>query len=206
MNYWKRLMPARVTDFFQLKPASLWHLHKPHMSALVQPPIVAQVVERIYECSSDLNFVRELLSKLKAYYNWIAHNRDFEQEGLLSIISPYESGMDWKASFDPVVGFKGRANWRLFLKVMQVDAGNFFANYNLQKIYRQDRFLVKDAAFNTIYAQSLDSMAKLCELAGDADASIFRARCRQTEESIFTRMYDSEAKAFMIWLAVSSES
>ncbi|WP_439883296.1 amylo-alpha-1,6-glucosidase [Pontibacter sp. MBLB2868] len=195
--YWKHPFPARLTDFFQLKPTSVLRLTKPHMTALVQPPLVAEAVQRIYQHTKDIDFVREMLPKLKAYYNWLHQNRNFEGEGLLSIISPYESGMDWKASFDPVLGFKrGKGDWRLFLKVLWLEMGNFRCGYDLESIYRQDNFIVKDVAFNTIYAQNLQALSELCSLTGDPDAEEFKVRSDQCCESILKYMYNSEDEAF----------
>ncbi|GAB3542451.1 trehalase family glycosidase [Pontibacter brevis] len=197
MNYWKRLWPARVTDLLQLRPRDVLRLDKPHMSALVQPPIAAQAVLRIYQHGQDLSFVGELLPKLKKYYRWLAENRDFEGEGLLSIITPFESGMDWKASYDPLLRYdRGKAGPLLFWKVLQVDAHNFLKNYNLPRIYKSNKFVVKDAAFNTIYAQNLEAMADLCQLAGDADEQYFQDQARQTADSIFRYMYDEQDAAF----------
>ncbi|ARS37688.1 trehalase-like protein [Pontibacter actiniarum] len=195
--YWKRPFPARATDVFQLRPKSLLRLTQPHMTALVQPPLVAEAVQRIYRCSHDTAYVREVLPKLKAYYDWLHRNRDFEGEGLLSIISPYESGMDWKASFDPVLGFrKGRGDWRLFLKVMWLEMGNFRRGYNLERLYEQDNFIVKDVAFNTIYAQNLQALAELCEAVGDPEAGKYKKRSDQCCESILKYMYNEADAAF----------
>ena len=197
MNYWKRLWPARVTDLLQLRPRDVLRLHRPHMSALVQPPIAAQAVLRIYQHGQDLSFVREMLPKLKKYYRWLAENRDFEKEGLLSIITPFESGMDWKASYDLLLRYdRGKAGPLLFWKVLQVDAHNFLKGYNLRAIYKSNRFIVKDAAFNTIYAQNLKAMAALCRVAGDEDGQRFQDQANQTAQSVFRYMYDEEDAAF----------
>ncbi|RDV13650.1 trehalase-like protein [Pontibacter diazotrophicus] len=197
MNYWKRLWPARITDLLQLRPRDVPRLYKPHMSALVQPPIAAQAVLRIYQHSQDLCFVKKLLPKLKRYYRWLAENRDFEGEGLLSIITPFESGMDWKASYDPVLKYdKGQAGPLLFWKVLQVDAHNFLKGYDLQAIYKSNRFIVKDAAFNTVYAQNLEALAELCSVAGDEDGQRFLDLAEMTEKSIFRYMYDEADAAF----------
>ncbi|WP_347158983.1 amylo-alpha-1,6-glucosidase [Pontibacter chitinilyticus] len=197
MSYWERLWPARVTDLLQLKPRDVLRLYKPHMSALVQPPLAAQAVLRIYEKSHDTAFLKEMLPKLKAYYGWLATNRDFEQEGLLSIITPFESGMDWKASYDPVLKYtKGVGGPLLFWKVLQVDAHNFRMGYNLPKIYKSNRFIVKDAAFNTIYAQNLEALAHLCSLAGDDAGPRFFAQAEKTAASILKYMYDASEAAF----------
>ncbi|MBF9252169.1 trehalase-like protein [Pontibacter sp. 172403-2] len=196
MIYWKRLMPGRITDLFQLRPASLLKLYKPHMSALVQPPLVAEAVARIYHGSQDVAFVGEMLPKLKKYYCWLLDNRDFEGEGLLSLITPFESGMDWKASYDPMLHYKGKGSPRLFWKVLQVDMYNFLHGYNLKKLYRKDEFIVKDVAFNTMYAQNLEALADLCRLMQDPDEAYFRTKAQQTAASIFRRMYNPEEKAF----------
>lgn len=195
--YWKHPFLARATDIFQLKPASLLQLTRPHMTALVQPPLVAQAAERIYRHTHDKAFLREMLPKLKRYYKWLLHHRDFEQEGLLSIISPYESGMDWKASFDPVLNYgKGKAGAELFLKVMWLEMGNFRRGYNLQEIYRQDNFIVKDAAFNTLYVLNLEALAGLCAEVGDPEEHMFRRKAQQCSESIMRYMYNAEDQAF----------
>lgn len=197
MNYWKRLWPARITDLLQLRPRDVIRLYKPHMSALVQPPIAAQAVLRIYQHGKDLDFVKQLLPKLKLFYRWLALNRDFEGEGLLSIITPFESGMDWKASYDPLLKYEsGQAGPLLFLKVLEVDAHNFLMNYDLPRIYKSNKFVVKDVAFNTIYAQNLVALAELCHLTGDADEQLFQGQARVTEDSIFRYMYDKQDAAF----------
>ncbi|MBW7468740.1 trehalase-like protein [Pontibacter aydingkolensis] len=196
MHYWKRLWPGRSTDLLQLRPVDVLHLYKPHMSALVQPPLAAQAVLCVYKADKDIAFVKEMLPKLKRYYKWLSQNRDFEGEGLLSIISPFESGMDWKASYDPVLGYEGKGGPLLFWKVLQVDAFNFFKNYNLPEIYKSDRFIVKDVGFNTIYAQNLVALAELCGIAVDEEEHHFRKQASVTEKSIMQHMYDEQDAAF----------
>ncbi|TPE45618.1 trehalase-like protein [Pontibacter mangrovi] len=197
MSYWKRLWPGRITDLLQLRPEDVLKLHKPHMSALVQPPLAAQAVLRIYQGDEDLGFVKEMLPRLKKFYRWLAANRDFEGEGLLSIISPFESGMDWKASYDPVLGYdRGKAGPLLFWKVLQVDAHNFLKNYNLPELYKSNKFIVKDVGFNTVYAQNLEALAELCAILGDEDEAHFREQASITGQSILQRMFDEKDAAF----------
>ena len=73
MLYWNRFIPSRITDLFQKKP-SVRNFFKPHMTALIQPPLAAQAVLRIYNTIGDLSFVEEMLPRLKKYYNWLAEN------------------------------------------------------------------------------------------------------------------------------------
>ncbi len=197
MIYWNNTLPKRYTDIFQSKPGLKWKLFKTHMSALLQPPLVAQAVQKVVMASNDLEFLKEMLPNLKKFYNWIALNRDFEGQGMISIISPIESGIDWKPSFDEVVNFPpGKADWRLFVKVIGIDFRNFLNNYNDKKIYEKGYFIVKEVGFNTIYAQNLLALHQLCKKVSDPDAPIYKTRYNQTVKSILEVMYDKETAAF----------
>ena len=63
MTFWKKLIPTHYSDVLQARP-TLRNL-RPHMSALIQPPLVAQALERIHQCTADDWFLREMLPKLK---------------------------------------------------------------------------------------------------------------------------------------------
>ena len=196
MIYWDRLKPGRVTDFFQSKP-SFRNFFQSHMSALIQPPLIGQAVERIFRDTGDIDFLRRILPKLKAYYNWLASNRDLQGDKLLSIISTFESGMDWKPTYDIPLKFGPKlADANLFRKVVKVDVYNYLNNYDLEKIAKKGYFLVKDVAVNTIYAQNLRAMARLCEAAGEEGAQHFKKLADKVVESMLRLMYNKEDAAF----------
>ncbi len=194
--YWKKNLPGRFTDFFQMNASTILQLRSPHMSSIVQPPLAAQAVMQVYKETGDKSFLEEILPKLKKYYGWLQKNRDFDGDHLLSIISPFESGMDWKATFDPVLGFHGKANPKLFIKVITVDFKNFCRNYNLKKIAQADYFRVKDAGFNSVYARNLLYMAELCRIMNDSDEDKFSNLAKKVTRSIIDVMYDREDEAF----------
>ncbi|MDT0651025.1 amylo-alpha-1,6-glucosidase [Autumnicola edwardsiae] len=196
MIYWDRLKPGRLTDFFQSK-FNYKNFYKSHMSSLVQPPMAAQAVERIFEATGDKAFLQKMLPKLKKYYRWFAENRDFDGDRLLTIISPFESGMDWKPTYDVVLGRKNKkAAWDLMLKVVNVDVRNFLNNYDLDRIYEKGYFLVKDVGFNTIYTCNLQSMANICKILEDPEAEEFSLLQEEVTAAILGLMYNKEDKAF----------
>ncbi|WP_224994693.1 amylo-alpha-1,6-glucosidase [Cesiribacter sp. SM1] len=198
MIYWDRLRPGRSTDIFQLKPGLGRRFFQEHMSALIQPPLVAQAVAKIWDNTGDKEFLRLMLPKLKKFFDWIARNRDFEGDGLITIISPFESGIDFKPTFDEALGMPQRkGDWRLFLRYVGVDFRNFANNYNLKKIYKKGYFLVKEVGFNTIYAQNLFAIASLCEAVNDPDAERYRTLGRKVVNSIISVMYDEASAAFL---------
>ncbi|MEX0968458.1 MAG: trehalase-like protein [Bacteroidia bacterium] len=196
MIYWDRIKPGRITDIFQARPKFV-NFFQSHMSELVQPPFVAHAVERIYQDSDDKDFLKDMLPKLKKYYRWLAENRDFDGDKLITIISPFESGMDWKPTYDVAMGRPERkADWRLFSKVVWVDFRNYINNYDLEKIYKQEYFLVKDVGFNTIYAQNLQALARLCRIGDDEEALQFDSLADEVISSLVDIMYDKEDEAF----------
>jgi glycogen debranching enzyme len=199
MIFWKQLLPLRRTDVMQARPT--WQALRPHMSALIQPPLAGVALHALYEACGDRVYLGEMYARVKRHHEWLAKNRDFDGDGLLTIISPFESGMDWKPSYDAVLGYRQRVtpqrlySSRLYWKGVGVDLGNFLLRYDLQRIRKRARFLVKDAGFNTIYAWDLECMEKLAPLAGD-DPAIFSERRRRVLKSMLELMYDEKDAAF----------
>jgi glycogen debranching enzyme len=178
-----------------------WRALRPHMSALIQPCLAAMTLLCLFEASGDRVFLGELYAKVRRYHEWLATHRDFDGDGLITIISPFESGMDWKPSYDPVLDYMRRHTARhllassLYWRAVAVDASNFVARYDLPRIRRRERFLVKDAGVNAIYASDLAAMEKLARLVGD-DAERFAQRRRRVVDGMLSLMYDEKEAAF----------
>lgn len=198
IHYWNNVLPARATDIFQNSPSIGFNLFKSHMSSLIQPPFVAMALQRIWKSSKDERYLREMLPKLKKYFDWLAKNRDFDGDGLLSIITSFESGMDWKPSYDEVIGFKdGKASRKLFWKMINVDFHNFIRNYNNEKLRKHNKFRVKDAGFNTVYYLGLKAMGQMClDVQDTQNAKKYDDRSKQVELSMLKLMYDTDDLAF----------
>jgi len=96
MIFWSKVLPTRRTDVMQARPT--WQALRPHMSALIQPPLAGIALHALYEACGDRVYLGELYARVRRHHEWLAKNRDFDGDGLLTIISPFESGMDWKAS------------------------------------------------------------------------------------------------------------
>jgi glycogen debranching enzyme len=199
MIFWKKVLPTRRTDVMQARPT--WEALRPHMSALIQPPLAGVALHTLYEACGDRVYLGEMYARVKRHHEWLARNRDFDGDGLLTIISPFESGMDWKPSYDAVLGYRQRVTpqrlytSRLYWKGVGVDLANFVRRYDLARIRQRARFLVKDAGFNAIYAWDLECMERLAPIAGD-DPAVFAVRRRRVLQSMQNLMYDEHDAAF----------
>jgi hypothetical protein len=194
MLYWDRLTPGVWTDTFQAKFADL---NRPHMSALIQPPLSPQAVQRVWHHTNDNGFLKEMVPKMKKHFDWLAANRDLDGDGLLTIVNMFESGIDWKPSMDSIYGHTGQVNQSLYDKVISNDYYNFINNYDHIKTRAEAPFLVKEVAFNTIYARNLEVLSMLCKQIGDSDGSArYDELSKKVNHAIQSKMYDSQAAAF----------
>lgn len=195
MIFWKSFFPRSKLNIYQSKLSV--NEFRPHMSSLIQPPLAAQALWRIYEETHDLKYVSEMLPKIKRQLKWLREHRDFDGDGLISIISVFESGIDWKPSFDLVLGFSnGQATEKFFKKVISVERKNFFHRYDLKKIYKDDYFIVKETMVNTMYAKDLEMCAGLCSLMNDSEAEFYERLSQKVSDRIYEIMYDEEQLAF----------
>ena len=58
----------------------------------------------IYEQTNDTQLLREFVPKLIRYFNWWKENRDVDGNGLVTILHPWESGIDLSPAYDPALG------------------------------------------------------------------------------------------------------
>ena len=87
MIFWKQVLPRRRSDIMQAKPT--WQALRPHMSALVQPPLAGIALHTLYEACHDRVYLGEMYARVRRHHEWLASHRDFDGDGLLTIISPF---------------------------------------------------------------------------------------------------------------------
>lgn len=196
MIYWKRVLPPSIWQIIEARP-TLKRI-RPHMSSLIQPTLAAQALEQIYLETKDHKFLTAMLPKISKYHEWLISNRCFESNGLIFIISPFESGIDEKPSYDSLIGshpYKG--TFKQYLQLMLIDGRNFVMRYNLKRIYNADKFIVKDTALNTIYALDLSALSRLFNEVDDkVNSAKFDKLAQKVSDSIMKLMYNKEDLAF----------
>jgi glycogen debranching enzyme len=172
---------------------------KPKSTALIQPPVLAQAARKVAEATGDRGFLQEVLPKVRRYYLWLHDKRDPDGDGLISVISPYETGMDQLPAYDEVLGAGNPSRLGLHLRDRFLDLRNLFlgGNYDLPTIFRRDAFNVEDVMVNCLYAQGLRDTAAMCSMAGDeAGADAFARMAERTEQAVLAKCYDRQAGVF----------
>jgi glycogen debranching enzyme len=159
-------------------------------TATIQTPLLALAWERVALASADdePGFATEALPQLRLHYDWLAHERDIDGDGLLTIIHPDESGLDDSPKYDELFGW------------MRHDRPGFFwlieryrrLGYDARRIAERYEEHVEDVLVNVFYALSLRALSRLDDEHGD----VYAARAAQTEQALLERCYDERTGLF----------
>jgi glycogen debranching enzyme len=188
--YWGRRGAFLSAIYLQSKIGEWRRRH----SAMLQPPLIGQTLEAVYAATGDRDLLNRYLPKVLDYYDWIMRERDPDNTGLFSIISPFECGMDNSPVFDAPLGLRHPGRMALLWKNRKLDAVNLLrGNFNYSKIKRRNGFNVVDPLMNAVLADGLRSTARLLlesDLADKADA--VSARALAIENAVDDQLWDDE--------------
>jgi glycogen debranching enzyme len=192
------LLWEREAHAHWLKEEYSIRLEHPYFTATIQPPVVARAVERIFEATGDKAFVLEMLPPMVRFFDWLARVRDPDNDGLVAIIQPDESGLDASPKYDAAMGIPydppadtlptlRRSMQRLFTAYKDVPP---------EKQPLLDVFLFDDVMMNAIYADGLRAIAKLSRAVGAPDAERFERGAKRTLDALMATCWDERAGVF----------
>ncbi len=171
-------------------------------SAMLQPPLLAQAVEAVYKATNDRQFLNKTLPKVVSYYDWIRRERDPDNTGLISIISPFECGMDNSPVFDAPLGLKHPGRFALLWKNRKLDFTNLVrGNFDYSKIRRRNGFNVVDPLMNAVLADGLRTTARLMAESDLADAAAETNAQAQTIEDAMNQQLWDETLGYFVYLS-----
>jgi hypothetical protein len=184
---WHFLESAGFSSWF--RPGS-----RPRTSAMIQPPVLAQAVEAIAEAGGDA-FVDEVLPAVERYYRYLGRERDPDGDGLISIITQFESGLDFSPAYDPRYGAGSPRILGLAARMPQVV--DKLVGWNPRRAVRFNPRHVEDVLVNTVYADGLNSLARLAVRQGAAELSRWASsEARRVLDALIERCYDHDRGLF----------
>lgn len=160
-----------------------------HRTETIDPPLLAVAWERVAALGAgeDPGFATEALPLLALHLDWLAHHRDPDGDGLLTILLPDESGVDDSPKFDPVFGRYAHHRLGAFLLI---ENGRRFG-WDSRRIIAATDLHVEDVLVNTAYALSLHAMARMTGEIGYAH------RAARTEQALLDRCLDPGTGLFL---------
>ena len=166
----------------------------PYSSSTIQPPILAYSVERVYQATGDEAFLSDAIPTLKAYYRWLKENRDPDDDGLLAILQPEESGVDCSPKYDDDLHLEELTNEGFIRELRKLYRSYEPLRGDDRRILQEDLFNVEDVLFNSIYIFGLRALARLLE--GREDSSEFVREADRSQEALIRKCWDGVAGAF----------
>jgi hypothetical protein len=194
-------------------------------SGVVMPPIHAHAVLAVYKGAGEdaKEFLQYAFRKLEAWHEYLYRERDPDDEGLVYIRHPWESGMDnspmWATILlrlhlraDQIPKYKRADTHVVSAEDRPVDAAydrfaylvKFFAdrNYDEARIREDCPFLVQDVLFNALLCQAERDMAEMARILGE-DPAPFEERSRKTAQAIEKKLWDEERGIYVDYDLVS---
>ncbi|HEV7459596.1 MAG TPA: hypothetical protein VGN78_03585 [Solirubrobacteraceae bacterium] len=160
-------------------------------TASTQTPLLALAWERVAEASVDApGFAAEGLDGLRRHYDWLARERDPDDDGLLSILHPDESGLDDSPKYAAAFGWMQHDRPGYFVSVERARR----LGYRSRAVMAAGDRHVEDVLFNVAYALSLRALARL--LGESPHAAVYRARAERTERALVERCLDERSGLF----------
>lgn len=183
-------------------------------SGIVQPPVHALAAWLVHRADPELSHARGFLARvhprLAAWHRYLLHRRDLGGGGLVSVVHPWEQGMDnspcWDAPLARVAPAPARSFRRADLdhgaaedRPTDLDYGRYV---RLATDYRArgyadgpGEFAVEDPAFNALLIASEHALARIAHELG-ASGSARHARAERLTAALIERLWDPAEEMF----------
>ncbi len=190
--YWGRFGAFRAAGFMQTPP----HMWRRRHSGMIQPPVLAQALERVHELSPNRTLLKEMLPLAQRFYDWIHRFRAVGDTGLIFVVSPYETGLDNSPAYDQTLGRHRPSRRQLLVSNRWLDFKNMLS------LPRKGRLAVVDTMMNSLFAEGMRSLANLWCYLGDMDRAARNVSiAERTENSLHDRCWDEQHGQYVhLWV------
>nr|WP_202495974.1 trehalase family glycosidase [Streptomyces sp. SID4982] len=184
-------------------------------SGIVQPPVHALAAWLVHRADPGLSRARGFLARvyprLAAWHRYLLHRRDLGGGGLVSVVHPWEQGMDNSPCWDAPLGRVTPAPARSFRRAdldhgapedrpTDLDYGRYV---RLAADYRDGRyadgggqFAVEDPSFNALLIASEHALARIAAELG-APGTARHARAERLTAALVERLWDDASGMFL---------
>lgn len=175
-------------DVWNLKSDALHLTDKQNSTGIIQPPIHSSACLNIFESNSNeeegTKFLKFIYPKLLLWHNYLYSERDINDEGLVHIRHPWESGMDnspiWDSALERIeindykyskyrtdnkkVNSKERPTDITYERYINlIDLFKKY-KYDEKKIFNKSEFIIQDVLFNVLLLKSNYALLKISQI------------------------------------------
>jgi glycogen debranching enzyme len=196
MLLWEKGFHSAALDEYSIVLAD------PFYTATVQPPVLARAVWRVYQATKDKDFLLEVLPATMRFFRWLKAYRDPDDDHLIAIIQPDESGLDASPKYDLLMNLHDVPPEQ-FDRALKQSMDRLFGAYaphreDPARLVALDVFNWEDVMVNSIYADGLQLLGGLCREAGypPAEAAEFERRGRRVLAALEDKCWDERTGVF----------
>jgi len=177
-------------------------LAEPFYTATVQPPVLARAVWRVYQATKDRDFLLDVLPPTMRFFRWLKAYRDPDDDHLIAIIQPDESGLDASPKYDLLMNLHDVPTEQVG-GALRASMDRLFSAYaphreDPGRLLGLDVFNWEDVMVNSIYADGLQCLGGLVREAGypPAEAAEFERRARHVLGALEEKCWDERSGVF----------
>jgi glycogen debranching enzyme len=201
---------------------------RPRTSGIVQPPLHATAALHLYQRASDQNraraFLEELMPALAAWHAFLRRERVRNEDYLVEIWHPWESGMDNSPLWDEAIGRLVPESARDWVRAdldhavaherpTESDYDRYIHlvklyrhhHYHPEQIARTTPFAIADVLYNSLFVRANRDLAEIARLLG-ADATPFVRWADDTAAGMERRLWDEEVSAYVDYDLIAEEA
>lgn len=178
---------------------------------LTQMPVLPYSLRSIYSATGDVAYLEEFVPKLVKFFNWWKTNRDLDGTGVVTILHPWESGIDLSPCYDPALGVpsmdRARPSWGVIYPQLIELALSYHWRYkwNQKKILSRTTaapgpinwFKVQDVAVNCVYASGWGVLGDLASKYNTTIAAECYANQKHSEAGIIDTLFSESNGHFV---------
>lgn len=175
---------------------SQWAYDSNNASYLIDPPIYVVAAESVFQKTKDIHWLKRIWNNLSGCLDYLIERRDLFNDGMVSILHPWEAGTDMSPQFFPAMKLD-KTNGSHAVKSL-VTTGFLYLycrlhSWNPETLKKKNRFVVEDLTVNCITIKALKSAAKLAGVLGKVTtADRYRLQADRMADCIEEAFWDDE--------------
>jgi glycogen debranching enzyme len=163
---------------------------------LTQIPMLAYSLRALWNASQDKELLREFVPEIVRYLAWW-ESRDHDNDGLISIIYPWESGMDASPTYDLALGVYKPNLYQLYSRYFKLYRTYRKLNWNEQAILHREWFNVEDVGVCSVYANGWGVLGSLAEEFDPILATRCYTNNKKYQNAIINKCWDYNRRQFV---------
>lgn len=162
---------------------------KERTSDLIQPPLLAYAVSRVYAVTEDRAWLEQILPAVCRYYDFLLTERDLRGVGLIGYVNPDESGEDNSPRFDTLFTLPPQHEVSEHLK-KRYALFDIHKDCALNAWCTSRTFWAEDVPLNAFLVWNLEHLSDLSRAVGDTTgAHHYQRNARRTAATMRELMF-----------------